>query len=78
MSQEQEKKPPRFESFATATGFMSDAEMDRLVAEHAPLVGEGKLGAGDANAAIRRSPVHFLGMEAKYRWLYERVWAAAQ
>jgi PKHD-type hydroxylase len=78
MAQEPEKKPPRFENFATATGFMSDAEIDRLIAEHAPLVAEGKLGAGDANAAIRRSQVVFLGMEDKYRWLYERVWAAAQ
>jgi PKHD-type hydroxylase len=78
MAHEPERKLPPFENFATATGFLSDAEIDRLIAEHAPLVAEGKLGAGDENAAVRRSQVVFLGLEDKYRWLYERVGAAAQ
>ena len=52
--------------------------MDRLIADHAPLATEGKLGGGDTNPAIRRSKVVFLGMEERYQWLYQRVWAAAQ
>src|SRR5215471_14063255 len=52
--------------------------MDRLIAEHAPLLSEGKLGLGDTNAAIRRSKVVFLGPEEKYAWIYDRLWSAAQ
>lgn len=78
MTQEQDKKLPPFEMFATARGFLSDAEIDRLIAEHAPLLKEGQLGAGGSNAAVRRSQVVFLGMEQKYKWLYERLLAGAQ
>jgi predicted 2-oxoglutarate/Fe(II)-dependent dioxygenase YbiX len=77
MPAEQEKLPP-FETRAIASGFMTDAEMDRLIAEHASLVAEGQLGDGGADARVRRSKVAFLGTEPKYRWLYDRVWAAAQ
>ena len=73
-----QSSPPPFQPFATATGFLSEPEMDRLVAEHLPLLAEAKLGPGNRNAAIRRSQVVFLGAEKKYDWLYDRVWAAAQ
>jgi len=69
---------PPFPSHATTTGFLTDSEIDRLIAEHAPLLTEGQLGAGGTNAEIRRSRVVFLGIEERYRWLYERVWAAAR
>ena len=78
MSSEQERKLPPFETVATAASFLTDAEMDQLIAEHASRVQEAKLGAGDTHHAVRRSQVLFLGTEPKYRWLYERVWAAAQ
>lgn len=77
-SNAQQGNAPPFETLATATGFLTDAEIDRLVAEHAPRLTEGKLGAGAANASVRRSQVVFLGLEDRYRWLYERIWAAAQ
>jgi predicted 2-oxoglutarate/Fe(II)-dependent dioxygenase YbiX len=67
---------PPFETHATAEGFFSDAEIERLIAEHAPLIEEAKLGAGAKAAHVRRSQVVFLGIEDKYRWLYERIGAA--
>lgn len=70
--------PPPFQPFATAAGFLSEPEMDRLVAEHLPLLAEAKLGRGDRNPEIRRSQVVFFGVEPRYDWLYARVWAAAQ
>jgi predicted 2-oxoglutarate/Fe(II)-dependent dioxygenase YbiX len=69
---------PPFQPFATAQGFLSDQEMDRLIAEHLPLLDEAKLGPGNANPQIRRSQVVMFRMEPEYAWLYERVWAAAQ
>ena len=78
MASEQEKQPPPFETFATAARFLTDAEMDRLITEHASLVEDAKLGGGETHHAVRRSQVVFLGMEQRYKWLYERVWAAAQ
>lgn len=78
MSAQEEKTLPPFETRATASGFMTDVEMDRLIADHAALVKEGQLGGGGADQRVRRSRVAFLGMEPKYRWLYDRVWAAAQ
>jgi len=78
MPAQQEKTLPPFETRATAYGFLSDAEIDRLIAEHASLVAEGQLGGGGADTRVRRSKVAFLGMEPKYKWLYDRVWAAAQ
>ena len=73
-----QSSPPPFQPFATATGFLTEPEMDRLVAEHLPLLAEAKLGPGNRNAEIRRSQVVFLGAEAKYDWLYDRIWVAAQ
>jgi hypothetical protein len=49
MSAEQEKTPPPFETRAVASGFMTDAEMDRLIAEHESVVAEGQLGGGGAD-----------------------------
>jgi predicted 2-oxoglutarate/Fe(II)-dependent dioxygenase YbiX len=78
MADEPEKNLPPFQIVATARGFLSDAEMDRLIGEHRSLLTEGMLGAGQKASHIRRSQVAFLGMEDKYRWLYERIWDAAQ
>src|SRR5688572_6179456 len=78
MAIEQQKELPQFQSFATTAGVLTDAEIDRLIAEHAALISEAKLGAGNTNAQIRRSQVVMLGNERKYDWLYERIWAAAQ
>lgn len=73
MAQKQEQNQPPFETHATAEGFFTDAEIDRLIAEHAPLIADAKLGAGAMSARVRRSQVVFLGPEDKYRWLYERI-----
>ena len=77
MAAEKEQELPLFQPFATAQAFLSVQEMDRLIADHAPLLSAGKLGLGNTNATIRRSQVVFLGLEAKYKWLYDRLWAAA-
>ncbi len=69
---------PHFQMAATVRGFLSDREMDQLIVEHLPLLEEAKLGAGLVNPDVRRSHVVFLGMQAQYRWLYERIWEAAQ
>ena len=78
MADLQDKTLPEFQPFATAEGFLTDAEMDRLIADHAPLLAEAKLGAGGADSRVRRSQVVFFGTESRYQWLYERVWAVAQ
>ena len=79
MADEQDPKQlPPFEPVATAKGFLSDSEIARLIAEHEPLLAEGKLGAGAMDTGVRRSQVAFLGMEEKYKWLYERIWMAAE
>ena len=78
MAVEQLKELPPFQPFATATKFLTDAEIDRLIAEHASLVTEGKLAPGNTNAQIRRSQIVMLGAEQRYDWLYERIWSAAQ
>jgi predicted 2-oxoglutarate/Fe(II)-dependent dioxygenase YbiX len=73
-----EQALPPFQIVGTVKGFLTDAEMDRLIAEHTPLLQDGMLGAGQKAAHIRRSQVVFLGMEDRYRWLYERIWEVAQ
>ena len=78
MATEQQKELPEFQPFATAAGFLTDAEIDRLIVEHAPLLAEGKLAPGNTNPQIRRSHVVMLGTEEKYAWLYDRLWTAAQ
>jgi predicted 2-oxoglutarate/Fe(II)-dependent dioxygenase YbiX len=78
MARAHEQALPFFQPFATAQGFLSEQEMDRLTAEHLPLLAEGRLGAGNTNSSIRRSKVVMLGAEPKYDWIYDRIWAAAQ
>jgi len=78
MPPEQEKTLPPFETRAVASGFMTDAEIDRLITENESLVAQGQLGGGGADHRVRRSKVAFFRQEPKYRWLYDRVWAAAQ
>jgi PKHD-type hydroxylase len=78
MAQAHEQTLPFFQPFATAQGFLSEQDMDRLIAEHRPWLAEGRLGPGNTNPAIRRSQTVMLGGEPKYDWLYDRIWAAAQ
>jgi PKHD-type hydroxylase len=78
MAQAHEQTLPFFQPFATAQGFLSDQDMDRLIAEHRPWLAEGRLGPGNTNPDIRRSQIVMLGAEPKYDWLYDRIWAAAQ
>src|SRR5512143_711380 len=60
MAEETDKQPP-FQMVATARGFLTDAEMDRLLAEHEASVKDALLGAGEKNPRIRRSQVAFFG-----------------
>jgi predicted 2-oxoglutarate/Fe(II)-dependent dioxygenase YbiX len=78
MATEQQRELPPFQPYATAAGFLTDAEIDRLVADHVSSLAEGKLGPGNTNAQIRRSQVVMLGADEKYAWLYDRLWAAAR
>jgi PKHD-type hydroxylase len=78
MARAHEQALPFFQPFATAQGFLSEQEMDRLIAAHLPLLAEGRLGPGNTNSSIRRSKVVMLGAEPKYDWIYDRIWAAAQ
>jgi PKHD-type hydroxylase len=78
MASQHDQTLPPFQIVATTSGFLSEPEMDQLIADHASLATQGKLGGGDTNPGVRRSKVVFLGIEGKYQWLYERVWAAAQ
>jgi predicted 2-oxoglutarate/Fe(II)-dependent dioxygenase YbiX len=78
MAAPHQQELPQFQASATAQGFLSDQEIDRLIADHAPSLAEGKLGFGNTDAAVRRSKIVFLGTEEKYRWLYQRLWVAAQ
>ena len=73
-----EKELALFQPYATAQNFLSVPEMDRLIAEHAPLVTEGQLSYGNRNSSLRRSQIAFLGPEQKHAWLYQRIWAAVQ
>jgi len=77
-TEQQQKELPLFQPYATAAGFLTDAEMDWLIAEHVLSLAEGKLGPGNSNAEIRRSQVVMLGNESKYDWIYDRLWVAAQ
>ena len=78
MANQKEQELPYFQPYATAQQFLTANEMDLLIADHGPLVAEGKLAYGNTDASIRRSQVVYLGLQGKYRWLYDRVWAAAQ
>jgi predicted 2-oxoglutarate/Fe(II)-dependent dioxygenase YbiX len=78
MVMQQQNELPLFQPFASAAGFLTDAEIDRLIADHESQLTEGRLGPGNTNAQIRRSQVVMLGTEERYAWLYERLWSAAQ
>jgi predicted 2-oxoglutarate/Fe(II)-dependent dioxygenase YbiX len=78
MANEPGQSLPFFQPYATAQGVLSEQEMDRLIAEHLPLLAEGKLGPGNANPDIRRSQVVMLRTQPKYGWLYDRIWSAVQ
>jgi len=67
---------PPFQIAATAWGFLTEPEMDGLIAEHESSLGEGRLGTGGTAAEVRRSRVAFIDVE-RYTWLYQRVWQAA-
>jgi hypothetical protein len=60
MTIEQPRELPPFQPYATASEFLTDAQIDALLAEHASLVSEGKLASGNTNAQIRRSQVVML------------------
>lgn len=69
---------PPFQIVATARGLFTDSEMDQLIADHAPLLTESKLGTGSGNTRTRRSQVVLIKKAQKYQWLYQRFWEAAQ
>lgn len=52
--------------------------MNQLIADHASRLTEGRLGAGNQAAEVRRSQVVFIEREGEYQWLYRRLWEAAQ
>jgi PKHD-type hydroxylase len=78
MATTKEQELSLFQPYATAENFLTAQEMDWLIAEHAPLLTEGKLSYGNTDASLRRSRVVLLGPEPKYAWLYNRLWAAVQ
>jgi len=71
------QSPPPFRMLASTTGFLTDEEMDRIIAEHSSELSEGKLGKGQENDAVRRSQIFFFSTEEKNHWLYQRIWKAA-
>ena len=73
----QEKELPPFQIVATARGLFREAEMDQLIAEHEPLLTEGKLATGFADTTVRRSRILLIEKNAQYEWLYRRFWDAA-
>jgi PKHD-type hydroxylase len=69
---------PPFQIVATASGLLNDSEMDELIADHEPLLTQGRLGTGQPNPSVRRSQIVLIDKAGKYQWLYERFWQAAQ
>ena len=75
---ERARELPPFQPYATAAGFLTDTEMDRLIADHC---GVGHRGSARPWQYERPDPpfaIVMLGTEAKHVWLYDRLWAAAQ
>jgi predicted 2-oxoglutarate/Fe(II)-dependent dioxygenase YbiX len=68
---------PPFQSSASASGILSDSEIDQLIADYGSRLTEGILGPGNADASIRRSQTFFFQYVEEHRWLYERIWEAA-
>ena len=50
--------------------------MDALIDDHAQTLTQGRLGAGQNDASIRRSQIAFLD-KTQYAWLYRRLWETA-
>jgi predicted 2-oxoglutarate/Fe(II)-dependent dioxygenase YbiX len=73
-----ERTLPPFQIVAAAKGFLNDAEMDRLIADHVSLLTQSRLGTGASNSEVRRSQVIFLDSGGPYQWLFRRVWEVAQ
>ena len=78
MAEQLQQDLPLFQPFAVAQNFLTEEQIERLIAENAASLTDGKLGLGDNNATVRRSKVVFLPAEDKHRWIYERLWRAAQ
>jgi PKHD-type hydroxylase len=78
MATMKEQELQLFQPYATAQDFLSAQQMDSLIAEHAPLLTKGTLSSGNTDASLRRSRVAFLGLDQRYSWLYQRLWAAVQ
>lgn len=78
MKYDHDKSLPPFKPAAISSGFLSDAEIDHLIGEHASVLTAARLGTGSADSEVRRGQVVFFGMEERYRWLYERIAAAAE
>lgn len=73
-----EQTLPPFQIIAAAKDFMTAVEMDEIIADHEPMLAQGMLGGGGPDTEVRRSEVVFLDHQGKYRWVYERIWEAAQ
>lgn len=73
-----EHRLPPFQIVAAAKGVLTELEMDQLIAEHAPLLTQSRLGIGSGNVQFRRSQVVFLEREGRYGWIYGRIWEVAQ
>ena len=70
-------EPPPFKMAANCAGYLSDSEMEQLIAEHEPLLTQSKLGRGHENVNVRRSQVTIVTKKESNHWLYQRVWEAA-
>lgn len=78
MATTNEQELALFQPYATAQNFLSPEQMDTLIKEHAPRLGQGQISAGNSDAKQRRSRVAFIGFEQRYAWLYQRLWAAVE
>ena len=69
---------PPFQIVATGRGFLSEEEIDQIIADNAPLLMDGKIGTGSGDADVRRSQVVGISKRVRNRWLYRRIWEAAE
>lgn len=73
-----ENKLPPYLPYGIGKGFLDDAVMDRLIADHAPQMTQGTLLTGHGNTQVRRSHVVFIKKRASTRWLYSRIMELAE
>lgn len=73
-----EQALPPFQIVADSGGFLTDAEMDGLIADYAPSLSDSRLGPGSGDPSIRRSRTVFIKKVGRYRWLYRRFWEVVQ